>query len=428
MGGFLGALGGIGQGFGQGTQVIPDLMAKVQQIQQAQMLLDAQKRQLAAHPAIAAFLAQGGMGGGQPQGSLPSQGGSQGGPMMPMTGPPPAMPQGPAMAPGQNSVAPPPMGAPPPNGGPPPQGIMPPAQGGGMPGAPPPPRPPMAGPPQGAPAPIAPPMAAKPPPTSGKEAIDNMGTQAAGMMEGQAKPGTPGTPSDPQQILLKIAAGIKKANPNISPEVLLDATSEFIDMMKGITPDYRAQLQSAYQNAALAERTNRDLMAHQDRMAALNDRIKIVGMQQAGATQRAAMVQASIDRRAASSTGYRQQALVDKQRVAKATAAASAAWHKVTQAQQAAALADPGDTAAADRVQKALDDYNNAVQNQQSVYDDVLSGGSSGGGATPAPSGGGKPAGKGQPVPPDRAKDPDGTTYNGGKFVKRGNQIFPAGQ
>lgn len=255
-----------------------------------------------------------------------------------------------------------------------------------------------------------------------------MGTQAAGMMEGQAKPGAPGTPTDPQAIILKIAAGIKKANPGITPEVLLDATGQMIDMMKGVAPDYRAQLQSAYQTAALAERTNRDAAAHADRLAALQTRIQIVGQQQAGATQRAAMVQASIDRRAASNTGYRQQAVMDKQRVAKATAAASAAWHKVTQAQQAAALADPGDTTAADRVQKALDDYNRAVQNQQSVYDDVLAGGSSGGDATPAPSGGGKPAGKGQPVPPDRAKDPDGTTYNGGKFVKRGNQIFPVGQ
>ena len=35
------------------------------------------------------------------------------------------------------------------------------------------------------------------------------------------------------------------------------------------------------------------------------------------------------------------------------------------------------------------------------------------------------PAAGGYPVPPEHANDPDGTTYNGGKFVKRGDKIVP---
>ena len=286
----------LSQGLGayqDATSNAMDLQFKARQIQQMQMAIDAQKQALMAHPAIAAFLSQGGASGGQPPGPMPSTGGSQGGPQMPMTGapPPPGMPPG--GAPGGAPAMPP--GAP--SQPPPQQGVMPPVVNGAAGGAPPMPRPPMGAPPPGA---IPPPQA--PSPGGGTP----MGMQSPGMDEKQQGPGGGPGAFDPQQTIMKIAAGIKKANPNIAPEVLLDATNQFIDMMKGVNPDIRNQLQMYLgqlraqtstantaardqtaitdTNARVASTNRGQDLAHADRVAALDAKISEFGQREARLT------------------------------------------------------------------------------------------------------------------------------------------------
>lgn len=51
--------------------------------------------------------------------------------------------------------------------------------------------------------------------------------------------------SDPYAMLMHVAQDIKSRNPGMDPQTLAAATSQAIDMMKGLSPDYRALLQNA---------------------------------------------------------------------------------------------------------------------------------------------------------------------------------------
>ncbi len=55
------------------------------------------------------------------------------------------------------------------------------------------------------------------------------------------------------------------------------------------------------------------------------------------------------------------------------------------------------------------------------TFDQFIKGGQGGGGAAVG-SGGGSQS---YPVPPGHENDPDGSVYNNGQFIKRGNQIVP---
>jgi hypothetical protein len=198
MAGFLAGLGSFSGGAAQGIQSGAELAQRIQSIKQGQMMLDQQKKQLAADPAVANWLAQAQGGQGAPPMGLPGPGGPM--PPQPQGGPPapPQQPQTPpqAMTPGQPSVP----------GGSPPQG--------------------QAG--------LTPPGPATAPPLQA-------GGGASLPAPGQGQGEDPSSPQAAFKVMQTVASQIKAANPNIDPHTLLYATQKVIDMSKGIEPGLRAQ-------------------------------------------------------------------------------------------------------------------------------------------------------------------------------------------
>jgi len=194
----LSGLGALAQGMQAGQSHSMDLRTRAMTLQQQQLQLDAQKRQIAADAALGNSL-----GGGAP--------GGQGGP----PGMHPVAPQG-----GQRPMAGPDMGftAPQHVGVP---GAMP--MGGGGQGGP--PQPPMGG--GGG---MQPPM--------GGPGMQPQGGGAQGGMSGVAQP-TGDPMHDSMATLKSIASDIKARNPGIDGPTLLAATERQIGLMKGLEPETR---------------------------------------------------------------------------------------------------------------------------------------------------------------------------------------------
>lgn len=113
---------------------------------------------------------------------------------------------------------------------------------------------------------------------------------------------------DPAQIVQRIAMGIKQRNPGIDPATLFDATSQMIDLMKGVQPDIKAQLQAQAQMFKQAYDTANLQQKGQIADENIQSREKIAGERDAtssantqarlqGEMQRAQYIQTSIDAR-----------------------------------------------------------------------------------------------------------------------------------
>lgn len=207
----LAGLGSLASGASQGVNNFQGIQQRAMAIQQAQLQLDAAKKQTAADAAAFANL-----------GGLPGAGGATGGgqtaPMFTNGGP---MPQ--SMAPGQPSVSSQPQaGTIPPQGGPPAGG---------------------------------PPMPQQPQPQAGQPAQSQPAPQ---LQLGAAPAGGPQEdPTSPQaaiKTVYSIAQEIKARNPGIDPETLMYATQKVIDMSKGIDPGLRAQASFLAANIAAQSR------------------------------------------------------------------------------------------------------------------------------------------------------------------------------
>lgn len=231
MGGFAGGLAAFGQGALGGYSAVQAIQLKNKELQQAQLQLDDQKRQLAAAAARYHGLDQ----GGGPQG-----------PQSPQAGQPPAPPSMPGGTPmPQMGAGGPPQMQGPPGGGPPPmQGPRPMPQMGAPGGQPPmaPPGggggpPPMQGPPGGAPGP----MPGGPPPGGAPTA-----------MSGVAQP-TGNPVQDMMQTWKSIALDIKARNPGIDDTTLGEAVDQQIKQLKQLDPSEAAFLraQTAYYRAGV---------------------------------------------------------------------------------------------------------------------------------------------------------------------------------
>lgn len=191
-------LSAVGPGMQTGQMNLQTLQAKAQQIQQAQMAIDASKRELQAQAA----LFQGLPAGAQPPGNA-SPGQSPGG-QAPMGGQ--QMPQPPM--PGQPSQL---MGMPQQGGqqtpmGRPPGGMPPPGQQGGQ--------------------------------------TQPQGPQGGQQMPGQ-QPGAGGQDLSPQaqmQLLTQIAQGIKQRSPGIDPLTLFEAVKQQIGLMTALSNTQKQQL------------------------------------------------------------------------------------------------------------------------------------------------------------------------------------------
>lgn len=207
--------GGVTKGMDQGSVI----KQRAMQVQQAQLALDQQKKDIAAQAAAFAGINPGG-------GAPPTPG-------MTAPGAPPPGPMAQPMAPGQPSMPAQQQAGP----------QLPPQLAGPS-AAPmaPPPQQPLVSPP-GGPAP-APSQGAGAPPQSGQ--ID---------------------PTDPMagtKVVTQIAQEIKSRNPNIDPQQLLMATQHVIDMSKGMAPALRSGAQVVVQQLrdASSER-NTDVRANQ---------------------------------------------------------------------------------------------------------------------------------------------------------------------
>lgn len=200
----FGGLGAAAGGLAGGLQAGQSFQDQAITIKQHQMALDDAKRQLLARAAMFNGMGQQGPQGGPQQGGMP--GGQMGGqpmPGAPMPAQPPQQGPMPTMAPGQASMPSPQGGAMQPS--PMPQG----GQAGPMPGGQ---QPPQGGPPPG---------------------------QGGGApMPGQPDP----SQFDPFSAVMRIAADIKRRNPNLDSLTLADAVDGTVKTMQGVQPDMRAQM------------------------------------------------------------------------------------------------------------------------------------------------------------------------------------------
>lgn len=248
--------GGVSQGLNQGQE----MRVRALQIQQYQMQLDAAKRDLAARASVFQ-----GMDGGGTAGIAGNFSGGPGGNALPA----PQGPQGPGGGPGGGPMGP--QGAP-----------------GGMPMAP------SAMAPGGGIQRQSSPMAAQP---AGRWGVPpSMAGGPQGGPGGQGPAGAQaqgGGPQTPFQTMMMIAKDIKSRNPQIQPLQLADAVSATIDMMKGLTPDYRADMQMLLQqmrDTAAEQRTQEhEAGATQREREGGQTKVEITGMQQQGADRREAM-------------------------------------------------------------------------------------------------------------------------------------------
>jgi len=154
-----------------------------------------------------------------------------------------------------------------------------------------------------------------------------------------AQPTGQGVIADGNANLRAIVTGLRKMDPNASPDTIMRATMERIQMLKGVQPEVKdammmqarsAQTELKYtqlqeqmdrKDSALAEKQRNDDMvnkAKEDAIAAaglrvqmgINGKYEVTRMQQAGATGRTAMQQ----RGATARTGLQQSGQDNRQR------------------------------------------------------------------------------------------------------------------
>ncbi len=354
-------LSAIGPGMQQGQMNLQTLQAKAQQIQKAQMAIDASKRELQAQASLFQGLPQqaqppGNASPGQPpMGQQPMGGGQPG-----MGAPQPPMP-------GQSSQ---PMQ--PPGGMPPPPG--------GMPG-----QPPMG--PQGAPQGGPPPGGQMQPPPQGGPGAADLSPQAQ------------------MQLLTQIAQGIKQRSPGIDPLTLFEAVKQQIGLMGALSNTQKQQLVFAADQikAQVSERNtdvradtsarntdvradaSRDIAGGHDRTSERNTDVRSSAMLQAtqariaDADNRLNQTQAAINARQDKSISGRATAKVQTERLSLLKTQLSQAKQKLS------AASASGDQTAMAAAQQGVDAaYNRVLDFQKKVS------GPQGAGGPPPPDGGGQ--------------------------------------
>ena len=373
----LTALGSFGANYAPALQ---QLQQKAQAIQQAQMQIDAAKRELAGNSAQIQNLLQ-----MQPQ----QQGQPQGGP------PPGAPPM-----PGQTPQA----------GPPPPQQGMPQPPMPGQSSAP------MGGPPPGATASAAPPQPQMP--------------QGGQQQPGQA-PGAGGQDLSPQaqmQLLAQIAQSIKKRSPGIDNLTLFEAVKQQIGLMTALSNTQKQQLvfaadqikarvQTRGQDMNAANTKDRDQTSRantqdRDTTSAANTKTRVAGMLQAtqariaDANSRLDKTQAAINARQDKSIQGRANTKVQTERLGLLRTQLAQARQKLS------AAAASGDTGAVQAAQQGVDAaFKNITDFQQKVSGPQASPGA----APPAGAGGG-------------AQRPTATSADGKKVEWDGQNWVPVGQ
>lgn len=178
---------------------------------------------------------------------------------------------------------------------------------------------------------------------------------------------------------MRIAADIKRRNPDIDPQTLFAATGDMVKMMQGVAPDMRAQLAWAAdmlraqtsttntQTRVAGEERDTDVRAGVD-MAKIQAQMQETNMRVQAAQQRLVYTQGQINQRF--QQGQQSKGATTAQRTALAGAQAKfkAAQTRYTQLQsnlRAGINVDPA------QVQKSLDDMNAAAQNVMDVTNKI---------------------------------------------------------